>query len=113
MNRNTVAWWVPPAAVARYGCATCTAGPIGVFWLAGIVSIAYGLLGGRLGGLEGSQWFLVGLGIIMWLIAAVWSRLVIRGVDEDFSETWQGSLQRRVVPRLDEADPFKGLSEGH
>ena len=82
-------------------------------WLTGIVSIVYGLLGGRLGGLEDSQWFLIGLGIVIWLIAAVWSHLVIQGVAEDFSETQQGSLQRRVVPCLDEADPFKELSKGH
>ena len=110
MNRNTIAWLVPPAAVARYGCATCTAGPIGVFWLTSIVSIVYGLMGGALGGWEGSQAFLIGLGIVMWLIAAVWARLVIHGVDEDLSGSGQGSLHRRVIPRLDEADPFKEIS---
>ena len=110
MTRNTIAWLVPPAAVTGYGCATCTAGPIGVFWLTSIVSIVYGLMGGTLGDWEGSQALLVGLGIVMWLIAAVWARLVIHGVDEDFSENRQGSLQRRVIPRLDEADPFKEIS---
>ncbi|HYQ91981.1 MAG TPA: hypothetical protein VES89_07875 [Candidatus Competibacteraceae bacterium] len=110
MNRNAIAWLVPPAAVTRYGCATCTAGPIGVFWLASIVSIIYGLMGGTLGGWEGSQAFLVGLGIVMWFIAAVWARLVIHGVDEDLSENRQGSLHRRVIPRLDEADPFEEIS---
>lgn len=113
MKRNTLALLVPPAAVARYGCATCTAAPIGVFWLASLVSLAYGLMGGKLGDLEGSQWFLIGLGIVMWLIATVWARLVIRGVDEDLSADQEGSRDRRVVPSLHEADPFKELPKGH
>ncbi len=110
MNRNTIAWLIPPAAVTRHGCATCTAGPIGVFWLASIVSIVYGLMGGTLGGWEGSQGFLIGLGIVIWSIAAVWARLVLQGVDEDLSDNRQGSLQRRVIPHVDETDPFKELS---
>lgn len=110
MNRKTIAWLLPPAAVIRYGCATCTTGPIGVFWLTSIVSIVYGLIGSTLGGWEGSQAFLVGLGIVMWLIAAVWARLVIHGVDEDLSGSQQSSLYRRVIPRLDETDPLKVIS---
>ena len=113
MNRQKVALLVPPAAVTRYGCATCTAGPIGVFWLASLISIVYGLMGGTLGGLEGSQWFLVGLGIVLWIIAAVWASLVIRGVDEDLREGQDSSLKRRVIPSLNEPDPFKELSKGH
>lgn len=109
--RNLVAWLVPPAAVARYGCATCTAAPIGVFWLASLVSLVYGLLGGKLGGVEGTQWVLIGLGVVMWIIAAVWARLVIQGVAEDLSPSQEGSRDRRVVPQVDEADPFKELSQ--
>ena len=110
MNRNIIAWLVPPAAVVGHGCAACTAAPIGVFWLTSIVSIVYGLMGGTLGDWEGSQGFLVGLGVVMWSIAAVWARLVVQGVDEDLSGSGHGSLQRRVIPRLDETDPFKELS---
>lgn len=111
MNRNTMAWVSPPAAVTHHGCASCTAAPIGVFWIASLVSLVYGLSGGRLGGVEGAQWFLIGLGIVMWIIAAVWARLVIQGVAEDLSENQAGSRNRRVVPRTDEADPFVELSK--
>ena len=113
INRNIIALLVPPAAVARYGHTTYTAAPIGVFWLASLVSLIDGLLDGKLGGVEGTQWVLVGLGIIMWAIAVVWTKLVIQGVDEDLSPDREGSLNRRVVPRADEADPFKELSKGH
>lgn len=113
MSRRLIAWLAPPAAVIGHGCAACTAGPIGVFWLTGIFSIVYGLLGGRLGNLEGSEWLLVGLGIVLWSIAAVWARLTLHGVAEDYHPARQGSLQRRVIPRLDETDPFQQLSGEH
>ncbi len=113
MNRNTIAWLAPPTAVARHGCATCTAGPIGVFWLTGVFSIAYGLMGGRLDNLEGSEWLLLSLGAVLWFIAAVWARLVVHGVAEDHSATRQGAVQRRVSPHADEVDPFNELSREH
>jgi hypothetical protein len=52
MKRTVLALVAPPAAVARYGCVSCTAAPIGVFWLSSLSSIAYGLAGrfGSLGG---------------------------------------------------------------
>lgn len=111
MNRNTMAWLIPPAAVYRHGCATSTSAPIGVFWLASLVSLIYGLLGGKLGNVEGTQWVLVGLGIVMWIIAAVWARLVIQEVNEDLNPHQQGSLNRRVVPKPDEPDPFSEVSK--
>ena len=54
MKRTLLALLAPPAAVARYGCAACTAAPIGVFWLSSLAGIGYGLAGGTLGGLLGS-----------------------------------------------------------
>jgi len=112
MIRKRLAWLLPPVAVARYGCATCTAGPIGVFWLTSLVSIGYGLSGGTLGGIEGSQWFLVGLGVLMWLISGMWANLVLGAVDHDLNAHPEASRQRRVIPHLDEPDPFIELSKG-
>ncbi|MFO1429825.1 MAG: hypothetical protein U1F76_06755 [Candidatus Competibacteraceae bacterium] len=110
MNRKIIAWLLPPAAVICYGCATGTAAPIGVFWLAGIVSLVHSFMGGTPSGWEGSPALLVGLGMVMWLIAAVWARLVIHGVEEDISNNSESSLHRRVLPRLEETDPFKVIS---
>jgi hypothetical protein len=112
MKRTTFTWLAPPFAIARYGCVACTAAPIGVFWLASLVSLGYGLLGGRLGGLPGSEWFLVSLGVVLWLISAVWSRLVVGGADDDLSGHQESSLKRRVIPHLDESDPLQELSKG-
>jgi type VI protein secretion system component VasK len=111
--RKVLAMIIPPAAVARYGCASCTAAPIGVFWLTSLVGIGYSLMGGTLGGWPASRWIIIGLSITLWVIAAVWARLVIHGVNEDLDESRQGSLDRRVVPQPDEADPFKEIGKAH
>lgn len=67
-------------------------------------------MGGTLGGWEGSPVFLVGLGMVMWLIASLWARLVLHGVEEDLRENRPGSRSRRVIPRLEETDPLKAIS---
>jgi hypothetical protein len=113
VNRNTLTLLAPPAAVARQGGASYTVAPIGVFWLTSLVAIVYGLSGGTLGGLEASSGFIVALGFVMWAIAAVWARLVISGIEEDRDENRDGPADHRVVPRLNEPDPFKELPKGH
>ena len=82
MKRTMLALIAPPAAVARYGCVSCTAAPIGVFWLGSLACIGYGLAGGTLGSLLGPN-FLIAAGVLLWLIATAWARLVIRGVESD------------------------------
>jgi hypothetical protein len=54
--------FVPPFAACRYGCAGCCAAPIGVFWIAGITGIIYGLVGGPTNRF-GVDWEFVGLGV--------------------------------------------------
>jgi len=107
MNRKYLALLIPPAAVMKFGCATCTAAPIGVFWLTSLVGLGYVLTGGVLGAYEQSRWIILGLSVILWLIAAVWARVVISGVHEDLHPGAQGSLDRRVEPHPDEPDPLK------
>jgi hypothetical protein len=108
MKRTILAILVPPFAVCRYGCAGYCAAPIGLFWLAGIVSIVYSFYGGPLG-VEGISWTTLLLGIVMWVIATVWARDVIKGVDEDKLQTKTSSLCRMVKPSVDDHDPFEDI----
>jgi hypothetical protein len=108
MNRTLLALLAPPAAVARFGCATCTAAPIGVFWLAGLVSIGYGLAGGAPNALL-SPGGLIVVGVSLWLIATAWARLVIRGVESDLRQHEDSTRVSQVTPRADEPDPFSQI----
>jgi len=116
MKRNLLAVVVPPLAVCRYGCASCCAAPIGVFWLTGIVSIVYGYFGGPLGG-AGVSWMTIGLGVALWIIAAVWAIDTIKGVTIDRADpncqSKVSTLCRIVRPRLDEGDPFDQVKKFH
>lgn len=94
----------PPFAACRYGCAGCCAAPIGVFWLTGIVSILYGALWG--GPAEGTGWQTVVLGFGLWGIAAVWAALTIRNADPESCDENPSRLYSRILPSVDEPDPF-------
>jgi len=111
MTRKIFALLIPPAAVARHGCAGCTAAPIGVFWLTSLVGIFYAMTGGMLGDWEASRWLIIGVSLLLWAIAAVWARVVIIGVNEDMDQSRKGSLHRRTVPSLEEADPLKAIGK--
>jgi len=113
MNRDKIAWLVPPAAVMKYGCAACTAGPIGVFWLTSLVGLFYGLTGGTLGGVQGSSLVVIGISLLLWVIAAVWARVVMCGVKDDMTDHPESALKRRVIPRLDELDPTEQVRGTH
>ena len=113
MKRTLVALIAPPAAVVHHGSAGYTAAPIAVFWLTSLFSLVYGLSGGQLGNLEGSEWIIIGLGVLLWLIAAAWARLVVSGVDADIHHHPDSPLDHRVKPELDEEDPFNQLRGMH
>ena len=106
MGRYLLAVIIPPVAVCRFGCAGCCAAPIGVFWIASIISIIYGYQGGPLG-LEGVSWGTVGLGGLLWLISIAWAFLTLRAADDDRCKRPSSSLCRRIMPRTDEPDPLK------
>lgn len=108
MKRTLLALVAPPAAVARYGCAACTAAPIGVFWLSSLAGIGYGLAGGTLGSLLGSGGLVVA-SILLWLIATAWARLVMRAVESDQLHRKDSTRARLVTPQADEPDPFSQL----
>ena len=107
MKKTIIALIAPPAAVLRHGSASYTAAPIGVFWLTAVFSLAYGLSGGKLHNLEGSQWFIVGLGLLLWLIAAAWARLVVSGIEDDLQHRPQSTQDHKITPTPDDEDPLK------
>ncbi|NIR31286.1 MAG: hypothetical protein GWN84_18650 [Gammaproteobacteria bacterium] len=105
MKRPVLAVLVPPFAVCRYGCAGCCAAPIGVFWLAGIVSLVYAALGGPLG-LAGVSWGTVGLGAALWAVAAGWAVITLRNVDDERCGHRTSPVCARMAPRADEPAPL-------
>lgn len=110
MQRTTLSVLIPPLAVCRYGCAGCCAAPIGVFWLAGIVSIIYGFIGGP-AGLETTSWTTVSLGLALWLIAAVWAAMAIRGVKDDECQRKRSTVCRMVSPGANEHNPLDDVKK--
>lgn len=109
MTRVTLSLMAPPLAVCRYGCASCCAAPIGVFWLTGIVSLIYGGLGGPLR--SGSvAWWVVALGCFLWATATAWALLTIQSVaDQRECEQHKGIC--RVLPEggPDDSDPLEEI----
>jgi hypothetical protein len=96
---------VPPVAACRYGCAGCCAAPIGVFWIAGIVSLVYGYNGGPLG-LDTVSWSTLGLGAALWGIAVIWTLITLHNTDDDRCQKKTSTLCSKIVPRLNESDPL-------
>lgn len=116
MKRKTLAILTPPLAVCRYGCASCCAAPIGVFWITAIVGIIYGYLGGPAGS-DTISWITVGLGVGLWALAAIWAENTIRGVEADRQDpkcqSNSSTICRIVRPRLDESDPLDEVKKFH
>lgn len=101
---------MPPVGACRYGCGTSCAAPITVFWIFGIISVIFGLLGGPTG-VEGISWYTVGLGIIMWGIAAVWSMLTADGIEADRCDgSWSPANNKANIIN-DESDPFEEINK--
>ena len=98
---------VPPLAACRYGCGTNCTPVIAVFWLFGLVSVIFGLLGGPTSE-PGISWYTVGLGLILWGIAAVWTLLTLQGVE---SRECQGIWGRAQPAGSDESDPLEEVKK--
>lgn len=105
MKRALLAFMTPPFAVCKYGCAGCCAAPITVFWITGIVAIAYGLVGGPTN-LLGPSLNTIALGVVLWGIASVWAMITIRGADEDRCADHNSTLCHQILPTGEEPDPF-------
>jgi len=112
MKKYLIAVVIPPLAVCRYGCAGCCAAPIGVFWLTGLFSLVYGLMGGPLN-LDGISWGTVGLGATLWLIAIGWAYLTLSRVDQDSCDKERKNPICRIMPSLNETDPMDEIKKAH
>jgi hypothetical protein len=75
-----------------------------VFWITGIVGIAYGLVGGP-ANLMGPSWNTVLLGLTLWGIAVMWTAITIRGADNDICAERNSEVCRKILSN-DETDPF-------
>ncbi len=109
MKRSILALLTPPVAVCRYGCASCCAAPITVFWITGIVGIIYAFFGGPVA-TEGVSLGTLALGAALWGIAAIWAETVIKNVEQDENDpecvTRSSTVCRIVRPRTDDSDPL-------
>ena len=105
MNKTVTSVIVPPVGACRYGCGTSCAAPISVFWLAGVVAMIYSLFGGP-ANVDGIDFYTLGLGAALWLIASVWTLLTMTGVEEDRCKGIFSPLNSKVQPKQDESDPF-------
>jgi len=112
MRKYLIAVVTPPLAVCRYGCAGCCAAPIGVFWLTGLFSLIYGLMGGPLN-TDGISWGTVGLGATLWLIAIGWAYLTLSRVDQDSCDNDRKNPICRIIPSLNETDPMDEIKKAH
>lgn len=111
VKRRFLALIAPPVAVCRYGCAGCCAAPIGVFWIAGMVSIIYAFFGGP-AETEGFSRGTFLLGAILWAIATTWAELTINGIKaDDQCDKNASSLCRVVKPKLDDSNPLDEIKK--
>jgi len=115
-NRNILLVLIPPLAVCRFGCAGCCAAPIGVFWLAGIVSFIYAFFGGPTG-VDGISFGTLLFGAVLWGIAVIWAKTVIRNAQQnpERCQDQATSLCQKLAAEEDE-DPLetaRKLREGN
>jgi hypothetical protein len=104
MKRAALTLLAPTVAVCRFGCASCYAAPITVLWLAGIVAIVFGFLGGPVS-LTVAGWSAVALGLALWGMASLWTAIAIRGSDEARCDRPDRPVCHTINSDTDESDP--------
>ena len=112
MKKTITAILCPPMSVCRFGCGTNCAAPISVFWIAGIVAVIYAFFGGPTG-VDGIDFYTLGLGFAVWGIAAVWALLTMSGVEADRCNGIFSPLNGKVAPKDDETDPLDEIRKAH
>ncbi len=105
----------PPLSVCRYGCNSCCVAPISVFWLAGLIAIAYGFIGGP-ANLPSMSLITETLGVLLWLISSVWSGITIYAINHDSNSPechGNASTVCKIVrkPRPDESNPLDEVAK--
>jgi len=114
VSRHLLAVLIPPLAICRYGCAGCCAAPIAVFWIAGIIGVIYGFLGGP-ADLDHISWPTVLLGTGLWSIAVLWTLTVLRSVADDQADPRcqqkRSSLCTIVTPSDQSGNPLDEIKK--
>ncbi len=108
MYRHILGITIPPLAICRYGCASCCALPITVFWVGGLAALGYHFFHAPVE----ASWMYNGsllLGIGMIVLSIIWTEMTItrvirEGCDEDTS---QKSKICHVIAPGQESDPFE------
>ena len=106
MRRTALVLLAPTVAVCRFGCASCCAAPITVFWVAGIISIVFGFLGGPVSNQSGISWSTVALGLALWAMASLWTAVSIWGAGKAQCDKPDSSVRPTIHSAEDEPDPF-------
>lgn len=104
MSSTLQAVFLPPLAICRHGCAAVCAAPIGLFYITALVAMVYSLFGGP-AAVPGISWATLGLGVLLWVIAATWSLLVLRGPGTANAE--QASVCASMWPANEERHPLE------
>mgnify|MGYP007121444648 CR=1 FL=1 len=108
MRKTLITAMIPPLSACRYACNTQCAAPITVFWLFGVVSVVFGVLGGPTNHTDVS-WPTIALGVAMWAISSVWTTLTLSGVEADLRHSPASSRDRQVSPSEQEGDPLEEI----
>ena len=108
MHRYIIGIVAPPLAICRYGCASCCAFPITVYWLGGLAALAYHFFKAPIE----NSWLYNGsliLGLVMISLSVIWTELTIKRVIRDGCD--EPAEQKRtvcdVLPGGQESDPFE------
>lgn len=112
MKKLLAALLIPPVGACQYGSGTHCTAPVSVFWIFGIISIVYGILGGPAAE-AGISWYTVSLGFLMWGIAALWAYLTQRGVEADSQHRSWSPLDHKIAADDHEVDPFDEIKKAH
>lgn len=104
----------PPLSVCRYGCNSCCIAPISVFWLAGLMALGYGYLGGP-ANLVTISWTTISLGLVLWCISSIWAAITIFAINNNKSAPECRGQSSRVckilIPEQDDSNPFDEVSK--
>lgn len=77
MNLNVKCFVAPPLVASDYTCGSSVVAPVFILWLAGCVSVGFGLIGGPTGQ-PTISWNTIGFGMLLVLTAGIWTWFVIR-----------------------------------
>ena len=112
MYQTLLSIFIPPLAICRYGAAACCIYPISGMWLGGLALFAYHFLTSHHINVLTEQGSLYG-GIVLVLIAIVWTRLTLKRVETEDLQTARNDNRfcAQLVPNPQEPDPLEEVAK--